>query len=64
MSTPDQRSENLLPDDDSDDGRYEIAEEVNADQQSDAARHLGQMPEGSAEDALAETLKDDKTDKQ
>jgi hypothetical protein len=33
---PDQeaRSESLLPKDDAEDGRYDVAEEVNADQQS------------------------------
>jgi hypothetical protein len=40
------RSENLLPPgkDDSD-GRFDVAEEVNMDQQSDAARRIGQAPE-------------------
>jgi hypothetical protein len=39
------RSENLLPpgQDDSD-GRFDVAEEVNLDQQSDAARRVGQAP--------------------
>jgi hypothetical protein len=39
------RSDNLLPpgQDDSD-GRFDVAEEVNLDQQSDAARHIGQAP--------------------
>lgn len=43
------RSENLLPPgkDDSD-GRFDVAEEVNLDQQSDAARHIGQAPEHPA----------------
>lgn len=43
------RSENLLPpgSDDSD-GRFDVAEEVNLDQQSDAARHIGQAPEQPA----------------
>ena len=60
------RSENLLPGDDSGDGRYEVAEEVNLDQQSDQLRHVGQAPEGIAADALPEALKDDggKSDKQ
>jgi hypothetical protein len=40
------RSENLLPDDgDDDDGRFDVAEEVNLDQQSDRARHIGQAPD-------------------
>jgi hypothetical protein len=40
------RSENLLPPgrDDSD-GRFDVAEEVNLDEQSDAARHIGQAPD-------------------
>jgi hypothetical protein len=40
------RSENLLPPgkDDSD-GRFDVAEEVNMDQQSDAARRIGQAPD-------------------
>lgn len=40
------RSENLLPpgQDDSD-GRFDVAEEVNLDQQSDAARRIGQAPD-------------------
>jgi hypothetical protein len=39
------RSENLLPpgQDDSD-GRFDVAEEVNLDEQSDAARRVGQAP--------------------
>ena len=46
------RSENLLPagDDDSD-GRFDVAEEVNLDQQSDDARHIGQAPDKPAPDA-------------
>ncbi|MGB9111037.1 MAG: hypothetical protein WCC39_20310, partial [Telluria sp.] len=53
------RSDNLLPAGDADDadGRFEVAEEVSADQQSDAARRVGQAPQGSAADALAGTLK-------
>lgn len=33
-------------DEDSEDGRFSVAEEQNFDQQSDQARHVGQMPEG------------------
>ena len=51
------RSESLLPGDDSGDGRYEVAEEVNLDQQSDQLRHVGQAPQGIAADALPESLK-------
>jgi hypothetical protein len=53
-----QRSENLLPADDAGDGRYDVAEEVNLDQQGDMARRVGQAPKGIASDALADTLKD------
>jgi hypothetical protein len=38
------RSENLLPDDDAQDGRYDVAEEVNLDQQSDQLRRVGKPP--------------------
>lgn len=67
MATPEQqagqpgqepRSDNLLPADDAADGRFEVAEEVSTDQQSDAARRVGKPPEGIASDALAQTLVD------
>jgi hypothetical protein len=51
------RSENLLPADDAGDGRFDVAEEVNLDQQSDATRRVGQTPEGVATDGLADSLK-------
>jgi len=38
------RSESLLPADDADDGRYDQAEEVNLDQQSDQLRRVGKPP--------------------
>lgn len=38
------RSENLLPDDGAGDGRFEVAEEVNLDQQSDQLRRVGKPP--------------------
>jgi hypothetical protein len=44
------RSENLLPAGDDDDGRFGVAEEVNLDQQSDAARRIGQAPANPAPD--------------
>jgi hypothetical protein len=59
----DVRSENLLPADgagsgeSSDDGRFEVAEEVNLDEQSDSTRRVGKLPEGSAADALADVYK-------
>lgn len=40
-----QRSEGLLPADGQDDGRFEVAEEVSLDQQSDQMRRVGQAPE-------------------
>ncbi|GAB3452593.1 hypothetical protein GCM10027321_01540 [Massilia terrae] len=40
------RSDKLLPPGDDDgDGRFDVAEEVNLDQQSDSARHIGQAPD-------------------
>jgi hypothetical protein len=57
------RSENLLPadgeDDGQDDGQFNVAEEVNLDQQGDMARQVGKAPKGIASDALADSLKDD-----
>jgi hypothetical protein len=38
------RSESLLPGGDADDGRYDVAEEVNLDQQSDQLRRVGKPP--------------------
>lgn len=45
-----ERSDNLLPADDSEDGRFEVAEEVNLDEQSDAARRIGQAPDDPVPD--------------
>lgn len=56
----DGRSEALLPANTTDagaDGRFEVAEEVNMDQQSDAARRVGQPPADGATEAMAEALK-------
>jgi hypothetical protein len=56
------RSEDLLPAGQADntaDGRFEVAEEVNLDQQSDSTRRVGQAPKGIASDALADSLKSD-----
>ncbi|ALK97365.1 hypothetical protein AB595_12250 [Massilia sp. WF1] len=55
------RSEDLLPAGAADnaDGRFEVAEEVSLDQQSDATRQVGKAPKGIAADALAESLKPD-----
>ena len=54
-----QRSENLLPTGGSDDGQFDVAEEVNLDQQGDMARQVGKAPKGIASDALVDSLKDD-----
>jgi hypothetical protein len=56
------RSEDLLPAgaaDNTADGRFEVAEEVSLDQQSDATRRVGKAPKGIASDALADSLKRD-----
>lgn len=48
-----QRSEGLLPagkGGKGGDGRFDVAEEVNLDQQSDATRRVGQLPESKAAD--------------
>jgi TolA-binding protein len=57
------RSEDLLPAgaaDNTADGRFEVAEEVNMDQQSDATRRVGKAPKGIASEALADSLKPDR----
>jgi hypothetical protein len=53
------RSEGLLPDEGEADGRYDVAEEVSLDQQSDQARSVGSMAEtakGPHGDKLAEAV--------
>jgi hypothetical protein len=60
------RSEDLLPAGQADntaDGRFEVAEEVNLDQQSDSTRRVGQAPKGIASSALADSLKSDSGNK-
>jgi hypothetical protein len=58
------RSDDLLPaDGKAGDGRFDVAEEVNLDQQSDTARQVGEAPAGGAADALAESLRDQNTGK-
>jgi hypothetical protein len=53
------RSDNLLPaENGSEDGRFDVAEEVSLDQQSDAARQIGNAPDGQAGDAIARALQD------
>jgi hypothetical protein len=57
------RADNLLPNDEADDdGRFEVAEEVSLDQQSDTLHHVGEIHAGDSADALAETLKADMQD--
>jgi hypothetical protein len=58
------RSEGLLPagaadKQADDDGRFDVAEEVSLDQQSDATRRVGKAPEGIASEALADSIKPD-----
>ncbi len=49
------RSENLLPGEEGvEDGRFEVAEEVNLDMQSDDARRVGQA--GSITESLPDTV--------
>jgi hypothetical protein len=59
-TNPENRSDNLLPtdgDDSGDDGRFEVAEEVSLDQQSDSSRRVGQVAEeDAASKALAESI--------
>jgi hypothetical protein len=58
---PDARSDNLLPtgdDDSGDDGRFEIAEEVSFDQQSDSTRKVGQIADDASAEALAESIEE------
>lgn len=56
----DNRSDNLLPGEDgAEDGRFDVAEEVSLDQQSDSARHIGQATSDQAVgDGIAESLPD------
>jgi hypothetical protein len=54
-----QRSEGLLPAGDQDDGRFEVAEEVSLDQQSDKMRHVGQAPDVNPLDDDPDAAADD-----
>ncbi|AVR96158.1 hypothetical protein [Pseudoduganella armeniaca] len=65
------RSEGLLPGQGEDDGRYDVAEEVSLDQQSDRARNVGSMAEAAKgphgdklQDAVARSLGKQGDDKQ
>jgi len=58
-TNPENRSDNLLPTDGDDDGRFEVAEEVSLDQQSDSSRRVGQIAEDDASSqALAESIEE------
>ena len=55
------RSDNLLPtdgDDSGDDGRFEVAEEVSLDQQSDSSRKVGQIADDASSQALADSIEE------
>jgi hypothetical protein len=58
---PETRSDNLFPadaDDSGDDGRFEVAEEVSLDQQSDSSRKVGQVNDDAAAEALADSIEE------
>ena len=58
---PQNRSENLFPtdgDDSGDDGRFEVAEEVSMDQQSDSSRKVGQLEDDASAQAMAESIEE------
>jgi hypothetical protein len=57
-----QRSEGLLPAGQDDDGRYDVAEEVNLDQQSDALRRVGKPPKGITAKEWSEAMQGDDRD--
>lgn len=61
QTNPENRSDNLLPtdgDDSADDGRFEVAEEVSMDQQSDSSRKVGQVADDDAAEALAASIEE------
>lgn len=58
-AAPETRSDNLFATDGDDsgaDGRFEIAEEVSLDEQTDSARKVGQVSDEVAAEALAESI--------
>ena len=60
-TNPENRSDNLLPtdgDESGDDGRFEVAEEVSMDQQSDSSRKVGQVSDDATAKALAESIEE------
>lgn len=61
VQQPATRSENLLPadtDNSADDGRFDVAEEVSLDQQSDSSRKVGQIADDASAQALAESIEE------
>jgi hypothetical protein len=61
QTNPENRSDSLLPadgDDSGDDGRFEVAEEVSMDQQSDSSRKVGQVADDDAAEALAASIEE------
>lgn len=60
-TTPATRSDNLFAtdnDDSGDDGRFEVAEEVSLDQQSDSSRKVGQVDDDAATQAMADSIEE------
>ena len=60
-ATPEIRSDNLFPTDNDtsgDDGRFDIAEEVSLDQQTDNSRKVGQVSDEDAAEALADSIEE------
>ena len=56
------RSENLLPGEEgAEDGRFDVAEEVNLDIQSDDTRRVGQLP-GSVTESMPDTVQTEAED--
>ena len=56
------RSENLLPGEEgAEDGRFEVAEEVNLDMQGDDTRRVGQVP-GSVTESMPDTVETEPED--
>jgi hypothetical protein len=58
---PETRSDNLFPadaDDSGADGRFDVAEEVSLDQQTDSSRKVGQVQDEAAAKALAESIEE------
>jgi len=59
--TPETRSDNLFATDNDasgDDGRFDIAEEVSLDQQTDSSRKVGQVSDADAAEALADSIEE------